>query len=41
MSTVNVGQISLVKDTYGFIVNAKYPSGIYFVNLVSSKKEIK
>lgn len=34
----NVGQISLVKDTYGFIVNAKYPSGIYFVNFGEFKK---
>lgn len=34
----NVGQISVVKEKYGFIVNAKYPSGIYFSNFNNFKK---
>ena len=28
----NIGQVSSIKDNYGFIVNAEYPSGIYFLN---------
>lgn len=34
----NVGYVSHVKDNYGFIVNAKYPSGIYFANHGDFKK---
>ena len=34
----NIGQVSVTKDTFGFIVNAKYPSGIYFPNFGEFKK---
>lgn len=34
----NIGQVSVAKDTFGFIVNAKYPSGIYFSNFGEFKK---
>ena len=34
----NMGQVSLIKDNYGFIVNADYPSGIYFLNYNNYKR---
>ena len=34
----NVGQVLVVKDNYGFITNAKYPSGIYFANFGDFRK---
>lgn len=36
--TDNIGQVSNVKDNYGFIVNFKYPQGIYFTNINGLKK---